>query len=245
MMRVGSHISSDRAVAIHVRGGFPVNRRVLLFPTALLAAAALAACGSGTPATQAPGTGTTVTPGAPTAAVATPPAAATPLPPGVTPGAVVPDPQLEAHFPTAMGGEPCKNQSYTLSSYEALSAGLVALFQPLLSATGVNANDVSLGNGSCSGVLNDSSFSVSYDGLRLRSGDIAKLAQALPNFQAQANSDQPPTVTPATMGGRSGALVADADGSSTHFLWIIGDSLFQYSIENEPAVDNFVVQSFR
>jgi hypothetical protein len=223
-----------------------VNRRALFLPTALLAAAALAACSSGSPATQAPGTGTAATLGAPTVGAATAPAAATPLPPGVTPAALVSDPELLAHFPTAIGGSPCKNQAFTVASYEAQSAGFIALFQPLFAATGVNPNDMSLGDGSCSVVTSDdTSYSVSYDGLRLRAGDLAKLAQALPNVTAQINGDQPPTVTPATMGGRSGALVADADGSSTHFLWIIGDSLFRYSIEDEPTVDNLVVQSFR
>jgi hypothetical protein len=220
-----------------------MNRRPLLLPASLLVAAAIAAC-SGSPATQAPGT-TPAAPGVTQAPGATSnPGVATPAGPPATPGALVSDPELIARMPTSMGGDPCKNQAYTYLSYVSNSPGLADLFQPLVAASGVSGNEFSIGDGSCTAVIGDESFSVRYDSLRIRGGNMGAVAQALPALQAQVNNDLPPTVTPATMGGRNGALVADADGSSKNFLWVVGDALFQYSIEDNPAVDNLVVSSF-
>lgn len=200
----------------------------------------LAACSSAAPAGSTPPAGTP----APTAsamapAVTTPPAVTTA--PATAPGTsqqpgptFAGDPELEARFPSQVGGQPVTNvmTARLVDFLRALSTSQAEIdtMRRTFLTIGIDLDTVVMGsaNATVSGSL------VGILAFRVPGQDANTLIQ---NYLLFSSSNEGDTLSQETIGGKNVAVVRSAGGYASTWMYANGDTLWSVSTSDQKAAE--------
>lgn len=206
----------------------PIRRIV----TAVALMAMIAGCGSS--ATSAPGAATTPASAAPTVATV---ATASPAPASTGAG-VLPsfagDPDLAAKFPKTVAGKPVTNIT-TARFLDFMAAFQVPQAEidkdrADFSAIGVNLDTLILG-------LGQATVGTSMVQIQATRAPGMDAVQLLPVAAKLSESNPTDKVTTETVGGKSAAVVRDADGYASLWLYARDDIIWQVNTSSKDVAD--------
>jgi len=146
-------------------------------------------------------------------------------------------------MPAQITGHPCQNQTALISQF--LQQGnpeSIAAFQAFVTATGVSADKISVGDARCTVTVNGADTNVEYSALRAPGADSNTVLQATIGIAKAQDATQAVNVTQGNVGGKSVSVVTAPDESVT-YLYGKGDTVFLITSNTDPAVDAAILSA--